>query len=52
MKQFFSSLQVKDVKYCIDGQNAIDACKAILNEAVASAKGPKVQPLSLIILDF
>jgi hypothetical protein len=43
---------VKDVKYCIDGQNAIDACKAILNEAVASAKGPKVQPLSLIILDF
>lgn len=52
LKQFFSSLKVEDVKYCIDGQIAIDACKAILDEAVASAKGPKVQLLSLVILDF
>ncbi len=53
LKEFFGSLNVQDVTYCINGQTAIDTCKSLLNEAIENAaEGASLQPLSLVILDF
>ncbi len=37
LKEFFGSLNVNDVTYCINGQTAIDTCNAVLNEAIVNA---------------
>lgn len=53
LREFFGSLNVQDVTYCINGQTAIDTCKAIMDDAVKSAtEGSSLQPLSLVILDY
>jgi CheY-like chemotaxis protein len=53
IKQFFGTLGVTNVTYCINGQLAIDACKRGLDEAVGQADaGSTVKPFSILILDL
>lgn len=39
LKQFFASLQVTNVQYCVNGQIAIDTCCEEIDLAIASAGG-------------
>lgn len=53
LKEFFRALDVSNVTYCVNGQVAIDTCKAGVEEAVLLAEdNSTVKPYSLVILDF
>ena len=46
-------MNISDVTYCINGQIAIDTCKDLLQQALATAiVSETIKPLSLVILDF
>ena len=53
LKQFFESLNVTNISYCVNGKIAIDTCKSEIAAAIMNANEmTELQPLSLVILDF